>query len=107
MSEKVEAVARAMWESEPIIYGWSHSERKKHGTWDAAVKNDCYGVPVYRAFARAAIEAMREPTDAMVVSGAKQLGEAVQWDRLGELPREYLRIDARAVYDAMIDEALK
>jgi hypothetical protein len=89
MSEVVERVARAMWESEPIIYGWSHSERKKHGTWDAAVKNDCYGVGIYRGFARAAIEAMGEPTEAMCRAG-RQAQPTVTY-----------------IYEAMIDEALK
>lgn len=59
------------------------------------------------AQARAAIEAMREPTEAMVQRGAKELVEEDEWNRLGEVPREFFRDDSRAAYEAMIDEALR
>ena len=106
MSEMVERVARALHEDEePPSDHWSPQ-------WDDLREKYVDGKPshckeYWRRKARAAIEAMREPTEAMVLSAAKELAEEGQWDRLGELPREYLRVDARVVYDAMIDKALK
>lgn len=96
MSEMVERVARAMWESEPIVYGWSHAERQQHRAWSDAVKNDCYGASIYRGFAHAAIEAMREPTGEMSCAG----GEAQQ-QSIGSWG------EPKLVWRAMIAEALK
>lgn len=56
---QVERVARAMWEAEPIVYGWNHEDRRRHPSWDDAVERNCYGVGVYRQFARAALAANR------------------------------------------------
>lgn len=97
MSEMVERVGKAFF-TQFQKYGG-------HTTWEN-LSDDARHIWM-RELIPTVIEAMREPTEAMVLSGAKELAEEDQWDRLGELPREYLRVDARAVYDAMINEALK
>lgn len=50
--------------------------------------------------ARAAIESMREPTEEMLNDGCKEL-----WNIMGK--QEDFRGDARAVWQAMIDEILR
>lgn len=78
MSEMVERVAKAIWDS-PLFFGLITDEKRRDGSW-----HDC------TALARAAIEAMREPTDEMVL--ASEAIDAVY-------PSEHWR--------AMIDAALK
>lgn len=100
MSEMIERVAEAIWQSEsvradrgPRRVSWADAGPP---TWDK-----------YRPLARAAIEAMRKPTEEMVSLGARELAGEDKWNRPGDLPREYIRIDAGEVYDAMLDEALR
>jgi hypothetical protein len=91
MSEMIERVARALfddeWPGEPLEEEWDHNR-------DA-----------WRQKARAAIEAMREPTKAM-------LGDQGQPDpRFDDLdyrlePSEYPRALTK-IWEAMIDAALK
>jgi len=59
-----------------------------------------------RHYASVAIAAMREPTEAMIEAGAKALAAEDEWERLGDLPRECLRNDARAAFVAQIDEII-
>jgi hypothetical protein len=54
LDQKVEDAARAMWESEPIIYSWGPHERH-HVNWEDAIKRNLAGVEIFRAFARAAL----------------------------------------------------
>lgn len=88
MSEMVERVARGLWESEPVIFAWGPQERHRI-PWDVAVERDLAGVGIFRQFARAAIKAMREPTEAMCDAGDEYNG------------------NDRAVWQSMIDAALK
>jgi hypothetical protein len=55
----VDLVAKAMWDSEPVIYAWGPQERHRV-SWEDAVARDLAGVKIFRAFARAAMTAMRE-----------------------------------------------
>ncbi len=71
MSEMIERVAKALVEAWPSWGTWGDEEARKG--------------------ARAAIEAMREPTEAMVIAGGKQLDCAFE----------------RQCWRAMIDAALK
>lgn len=94
-SEMVERVARAMWKSQC-----------PNTPWDAALDEDYYDGPgrtTLRSMARAAIEAMREPNEAMlragddlymagvnVINGVPELGDEASFQ----------------LYRAMIDAAL-
>lgn len=102
MSEMVERVARAM----AIV-------DKGDDMWDIVSEDgDGYGYVgknEYRAMARAAIAAMREPTAAMVREG----GQAI-WEDVDEASRRKPRPDdnwpqdeAKAAWSAMLGEALK
>lgn len=74
MSEMVERVARAMFEAD------------RGGSWDDVRENS---KAMWRSFARAAIEAMREPTEAMINVGWRSMN------------------DERLPWEVMIDAALK
>ena len=84
MSEMVERVAKALYIAEigPAIgpFDWDIDE-----AGEVAARN-------YRKMARAAIEAMREPTEAMVRAG----GDVTESDAI-----------AIATWHAMIDEAIR
>lgn len=90
MSEVVERVARALFEADcqigdtPIV------------KWELAPE---YEREEYRHLARAALEALREPTEGMVEAGA-DAADASGWavDAIS---------GAKTAYRAMIDEALK
>ena len=84
MSEKVDQVALALSQSfkDAIVAG--------RGMKFEDTKVDLPPEEIWRRYARAAIEAMREPTEAMLAAGMKHEG-----------------VDLRSEYIAMIDEALK
>lgn len=86
MSEMIEYVALAL---EPKCRGFGKGDMP---------------MQVAREFARAAIESMREPTDAMI-TGADHVNAYWHHD-VGELASEW-RDEMRQEYQAMIDEALK
>lgn len=66
--------------------------------------DDDVGKEIQQAIGRAAIEALREPTEGMIAAGAEVegycQGEQTVGDRIGEGPAKYC-------FQAMIDEALK
>jgi hypothetical protein len=82
MNETVERVARALWDA-----AGSPDEE----SWDATMEQFR---AIYRRQARAAIAAMREPTEEMADAGTKVM--ATQHQRRWSLP----------IWRAMIDEAL-
>jgi len=100
MSDMIDRIAKAMWDSEPAIYAWGPQERHRV-SWEEAVARDLAGVAIFRAFARAAIAAMREPdAAASLVHRAYELLDK-------NLPAN--SIGAREVWEvwkAMIDSAL-
>lgn len=104
----VEKVARGLWEAEGVAYGWNEHDRKY--SWDEAVKLDLYGVGPFRIFARAAIEAMREPTEEMIDAGVE--AKMKLYERL-EAEGKNTRIivvanhPAGTIYEAMIDKAIQ
>ena len=81
MSEMIERVAKAL------------SEREGSGPWEGGLLGES-GREMWRKTARAAIEAMREPTPDMIQSAIPELLYDDQQDCIG------------AAYTAMIDEAL-
>lgn len=89
MSEMVERVARALCrtECEPAGCGYS--------VWDDSLS--VADREKYRELARAAIEAMREPTDIMAMHGG-----AVMGDGIGEVTND----DCASIFTAMIDASL-
>ncbi len=103
MSDMIERVARAMHEElaggdpdelihHPAQNSWEQPTRKRWEQWEDA--------------ARAAIEAMREPTEAMKLAGCKHddpLGELVDWRGADTTTREAVG----GVFTAMIDAALE
>ncbi len=83
MSEKVEHVARAMWDHDRYLSG--------RAAWDSiSIEYREAGLHI----ARLAIEAMREPTETMLEAG-------------GVNAHPLDRQDANEVWRDMIDEALK
>ena len=55
----IERAARAMWDSEPVIYSWGPQERH-HLAWEDAVSRELIGVKIFHAFAEAALRAALE-----------------------------------------------
>lgn len=82
---KLEQMARAMW-----LGVNTHTEPAVLGEWDERTETSKV---LWRKAARAAIEALREPTEAAVKRGADA----------GEL---YGNTDARSTWYAMVDEIL-
>lgn len=83
----IERVARVLAEKDGVHPDWSATGMGMPGPEDNEP-----GWKLYEEEARAAIEAMREPTDAMVVAGRDE----TDWE-----PK------ARAVWSSMIDAALE
>lgn len=79
MSEMVDLVVKALWSAQ------QDSARQKPLTVAEHIAYEC--------MARAAIDAMREPTEAMLNAGMKAVG--------------YLNCGGRTEWQAMIDEALR
>jgi hypothetical protein len=91
MSEMIERVAAAIFKHET---GFDE--------WDGPLLSE-RGRNMWRGYARAAIEAMREPTYDMVVYGSSNLGDLdVEFAGLNETLR-----GAKECWGFMIDEALK
>lgn len=84
---KLDAVAIAIYEADP--------EKWRAGIAIGNVRPET--IPRYRAMARAAIEALREPTDAMV---------GAMWREIDEWGTGIPNSIAGPVYDAAIDAAL-
>lgn len=81
MSEMIERVARAMW---PEISAdlWA-DEVTVAPDWDRAVADGYAAVELARRCARAAIEALREPTWAMTqANGSRNALSRVQWENM-------------------------
>jgi hypothetical protein len=102
----IERVARAI--------AWRHHNRKQWvGSCPKSEANDFYADREWRTFvgaARAAIEAMREPDDAMFEAGAESLyghprEKAAEWAK--EDKYENYGEQAQNAYRRMIDAALK
>lgn len=92
--EEVEAAARGMWESEPIVFGWNDSERKLLGQWDDAVARNLYGVQVYRDFARAALTAAYAVSPGEVRLDPQELWAWGEVDRLsGVVQKQYEQLE--------------
>lgn len=94
MSEMVTRVARAIW---PAVKGITLTE------WENAHP---LAKEVMLGKARAAIEAMREPTEKMIAEG----DSAMDWDSSDATGQWYVHYhdgDAAKSWQAMIDEALK
>jgi hypothetical protein len=53
---EIEAAAKAMWDSEPVIYAWGPQERRRI-SWEKAAELNLIGVMIFRAFARVGLEA--------------------------------------------------
>jgi len=79
--DMIERVARALWDS-PDYIGLCSDERRRDGSW-----HDCIHL------ARAAIAAMREPTEKMIDAGSKE-------------QRNILSKPIEGIWTAMIDAAL-
>jgi hypothetical protein len=94
MSEMIEKAAKAMREMEIARDRKEHGERGRLASWDDLAKFDG-SQDIYRDLARAAIEAMREPTQAML-------------DTVTAYDQEEPFSDAtmRSVYQEMIGAAL-
>lgn len=101
MSEMIERVARAICQS-----------AFDRGVYDRVTCGDALGLSqrqvtvddmwqLHRAEARAAIEAMREPTDAMCEAGAIYYHDNYQEGRAKE------QTTAQPIWEAMVDAALK
>lgn len=89
MTDMIERVARALCRcrvsQSDYVLGWASVEQEVHYCWNEWTEE-----------ARAAIEAMREPTEDMLYTGNAQIPD---WDRQIE--------DVRNTWHAMIDAALK
>lgn len=97
MNKMVERVARALYEKEREVaakYGFS---TMLHLSW---LRQDAQTQQDWRIMARAAIEAMREPSEKMYITGACDAGT---WNRVGKEGEA----DPGTVWIAMINEALK
>ena len=53
---QIEAAAKAMWDSEPVIFSWGPQERKNID-WGEAIKRNLVGVKIFRRFAKVALTA--------------------------------------------------
>jgi len=89
-NEMIERIAKAMYDSNQFA-----RPLEKSPNW----------VEHYRRQARAAISAMREPTDAMKHAGADSYG--IQTPAIGTLPLSVIDGQPSKAWRAMIDEALK
>lgn len=85
----IERVARAMC-----------ADDSPHNDWDSRDMSD-FTRDAWRKMAKAAIEAMREPTDEMIAAG-----EAEFFEHLPEA-RDWTLSYTKTAYEAMIDAALK
>lgn len=97
----IERVARAIYEA----HGYSYEGRtinelgQPYGEWRKTV-----------AAAKAAIEAMREPTETMINSQGKSRPDLAPTERLGALAEKLnisVRLQAARTYSEMIDAALQ
>lgn len=102
MSEMVERVAKAIYESHRFVRPWDHPNTVK--LWHRSC----------RASARAAIEAMREPTDEMMKAGwiaqYSSIGASDEEARQmanGKILLEHEKNFLRAGWSAAIDAALQ
>jgi hypothetical protein len=94
----VERVARVLCEQSVLRISPAATAESIAFHFDAAAEN-------WRANARAAIAAMREPTDAMITAGAHSNSE---WhDDEAPLHEHAYRDSAKAIWQAMNDMALK
>jgi hypothetical protein len=102
MTTMIEQVARAIQEADVRWY----SERFPTVTPEAirSIAEDEFSGN-YNALARAAIEAMRQPTDAMLVAGLEREAAWVAGD-CGDSDSGPL-VSTQVVYEAMIDAALE
>lgn len=94
MSEMIERVARA-------VFAESHEIGNTHGDFDILMPEV---QEVFIRFARAAIEAMREPTATMVSAGSRQ--RPYREDD-GDYDGMEYRGNTEGTWQAMIDAALK
>jgi hypothetical protein len=64
MSEMIERVARALFDARPDRYKWD-KQKPVLVSWDEAIEQNYDSVRIFRQYARIAIDAMHEPTEAM------------------------------------------
>lgn len=93
MSEMVERVAQAMFSASGMPF--------THYAMGSDLRNGYY------VFARAAIEAMREPTEAMAKMGEFRCHGVSTGDGAPAVCARFLGESAEGRYQLMIDEALK
>lgn len=55
--DAVDVAAKAMWNSEPVVFAWGPPERR-HASWEEAVERNLAGVEIFRQFARAMLSAL-------------------------------------------------
>lgn len=89
--DMVERIAEALWQSESL----RASDRLRRTVWDDLLEQDR---AKWRGLARAAIAAMRQPTDAMEKSGNRALTD----NGLSDVESD----DATVAWETMIDAAL-
>lgn len=102
MSEMIERVAKAMWQGV-----WDRAKANERRANEAAERDVYFSyVPkwedcnlIFLSYARAAIEAMRKPTDEMIRAGS------LHQESLGKTGISIS--DTWSVYEATIDAALK
>ncbi len=107
MGQMIERVARKLFDAQtpvsgklnPIIFG-------KNMTWDEVHNHENSEIRQHDCvlLARLAIEAMREPTEAMIAAGAVRWHEPV---RYGDARLPYLGDASMICWDRAIDAALK
>lgn len=107
MTTTLETIARAIYEADFASSGTSLG----HACWPADTKRQ----PTYRALARAAVEAIREPTDAMLRASyevtappnATPAGGLTRWATWEEVcEAEDIRDQKAAAFRAAIDQIL-
>jgi len=98
MSEMIERVARAIYESHKFVRPWDHPQTVR--MWHRSC----------RASASAAIEAMREPTEQMIDAGVEarmRLYEKMEAEGVNTRTVVVANHPAGTIYVAMIDAALQ
>lgn len=108
MSKMIEQVERALAEASVSLQDSEGASRPTHLSWDDLGERERKW---FRAFARAAITAMREPTNEMKQAGKERMPVEVDyWLENGRLHckvrPEAKCVQPESIYTAMIDRAL-
>ena len=102
----VERVAEALWQARHARMFPAHKRGEKYTSWAemVSVSPESPLVEAYRFFARAAIAAMREPTEAMMDLGATVRGNHQPFGSPHDWNND---TNCAGIWRAMIDRALK